>query len=169
MVNAAIAVSPAGFCRQLTVGSPLPHDRDGERRQRRSVYLQRHHRRLPDGLTLDPATGLLSGTPTTAGSYGFTVTATAAGWLTRELKAYSGVVNAAIALEPASLPSLTGQQPVQCGGVGEWRQRRSVYLQRHRRGVAVRADARFDDRPAQRCSDGVGIVRLHGDGDRRRR
>ncbi len=31
---------------------------------------------LPDGLTLDPASGLISGTPTTAGDYNFTITAT---------------------------------------------------------------------------------------------
>ena len=31
---------------------------------------------LPDGLTLDPASGLISGTPTIAGRYNFTVTAT---------------------------------------------------------------------------------------------
>ncbi len=31
---------------------------------------------LPDGLTVDPASGLISGTPTTAGDYNFTITAT---------------------------------------------------------------------------------------------
>ena len=31
---------------------------------------------LPPGLSLDPGTGLISGTPTTQGSYTFTVTAT---------------------------------------------------------------------------------------------
>ncbi|GAC1437205.1 MAG: hypothetical protein NVSMB51_10430 [Solirubrobacteraceae bacterium] len=31
---------------------------------------------LPDGLSLDPNSGELSGTPTTAGDYAFTITAT---------------------------------------------------------------------------------------------
>jgi hypothetical protein len=46
---------------------------------------------LPAGLTLNPTTGLISGTPTVSASYGFTITATDA-FATTGSQAYSGIV-----------------------------------------------------------------------------
>ena len=46
---------------------------------------------LPAGLTLNPTTGLISGTPTVSLSYGFTITATDA-FATTGSQAYSGIV-----------------------------------------------------------------------------
>ncbi len=48
---------------------------------------------LPAGLSLNPTTGEITGTPTTAGAYSFTVTATNAGGSTEQ--AFSGTVQAA--------------------------------------------------------------------------
>jgi hypothetical protein len=39
---------------------------------------------LPPGLTLDPSSGIISGTPTTPGNYSFIVTVTDAGQRTSE-------------------------------------------------------------------------------------
>ena len=61
---------------------------------------------LPAGLVLNPTTGALTGTPTTAGSDSFTVTVTdSAGNI--GTKAYTVVVAAALAITPASLPNGT--------------------------------------------------------------
>jgi hypothetical protein len=59
---------------------------------------------LPPGLTLDPTTGVLSGTLSTPGPYSFTVTVVDALGVKRSVQ-YSGVVLAAVAITPASLPS----------------------------------------------------------------
>jgi hypothetical protein len=61
---------------------------------------------LPAGLTLNPTTGLISGTPTATGLYSFTVTATD-GLGNAGARAYSGAVNAAIVVSPATLPVAT--------------------------------------------------------------
>lgn len=59
---------------------------------------------LPSGLTLDPLTGLLSGTPATAGTFGFTITASDADSCLGN-RAYSLFLCPAIAVLPASAPS----------------------------------------------------------------
>lgn len=61
---------------------------------------------LPPGLML-AANGTLSGTPTMAGMYPFTVRATDANIFTGD-KAYTVTVNAAVAVAPATLPNGTG-------------------------------------------------------------
>jgi hypothetical protein len=63
---------------------------------------------LPSWLTLNGNTGVLSGTPTSTGSYSFTITATDAKNVTGS-KAYTLTVNAAssLAVTPATLPSAT--------------------------------------------------------------
>ncbi|RMD79932.1 MAG: hypothetical protein D6809_02435, partial [Gammaproteobacteria bacterium] len=61
---------------------------------------------LPPGLSLDPATGAISGTPTTAGSYSFTVQVTDAVGSTAT-RSLSLVVNAPPAILTTSLPDAT--------------------------------------------------------------
>jgi Putative Ig domain len=59
---------------------------------------------LPAGVTLNGTTGLLSGTPTSGGAYNFTITATDAADSTGS-RIYSGTVNPAILVNPATLPA----------------------------------------------------------------
>ncbi|GLZ42378.1 hypothetical protein Acsp05_60020 [Actinokineospora sp. NBRC 105648] len=76
---------------------------------------------LPDGLTLASATGLLSGTPTAAGSFSSTVRVVDASGLTAT-KAVTLVIAAAPALVFAPAPGEVGvaysQQPTLTGGTG---------------------------------------------------
>jgi hypothetical protein len=59
---------------------------------------------LPGGLTLSPTTGLLSGTPTTAGSFSFTVQATDT--LSQVgTQSYTMTVTGALTISPATLPN----------------------------------------------------------------
>ena len=77
---------------------------------------------LPTGLLLNTATGTISGTSSTAGSFNFTITATDSFGATGS-RAYTVVVNAPIAVNPASLPATTqgvgySQSVSSSGGTG---------------------------------------------------
>ena len=58
---------------------------------------------LPPGLMLDPATGIVSGVPTTAGAYGFTVQATDSWFSTASV-----ACSISVTVAPAPVASLTG-------------------------------------------------------------
>jgi hypothetical protein len=77
---------------------------------------------LPAGLTLNSTTGVISGTPTVAGTSNFTVSAIDSAGATGS-QPYSLVINAAIAVSPASLPvaavgSAYSEQITSTGGTG---------------------------------------------------
>ncbi len=59
---------------------------------------------LPTGLSLDTSTGAMTGTPTAAGAYSFTVRATDANSVTVD-QAYSGAITAALAITTTTLPT----------------------------------------------------------------
>lgn len=64
---------------------------------------------LPIGLSLDSATGVLSGIPTTANTYNFTVTTTDSNYPSTESgsQSYALVVSGALPISPSSLPAAT--------------------------------------------------------------
>ena len=68
---------------------------------------------LPPRLSLNPATGVISGTPTTAGSYQFTITATDSSASHRTgARAYTlQITPAALTLAPATLPAAVAGTP----------------------------------------------------------
>ncbi len=79
---------------------------------------------LPAGLALNAATGAITGTPTTAATSNFTITATD-GLGATGARAYSVTVNAAIAVNPATLPTAMlgaaySQTVVATGGNGSY-------------------------------------------------
>ena len=65
---------------------------------------------LPDGLSLNPTTGAVTGTPTTAGPYSFEVTATNGGGAFPQT--FTGTVAAAVIVTPAPVPTTTTLPPV---------------------------------------------------------
>jgi uncharacterized protein YhjY with autotransporter beta-barrel domain len=80
---------------------------------------------LPNGLALNPGTGAITGTPSAAGNFNFTIRATDAGSSTGT-RAYSVTINAApLTINPASLPPGqvgTGynQSVTASGGIGPY-------------------------------------------------
>ncbi len=69
---------------------------------------------LPAGLSLNPSTGAITGTPTTAATGNFTITATDGNGATGS-RSYSFTVNAGIAVNPAALPAATVGAPYSQG------------------------------------------------------
>ena len=111
-----------------------------------------------------PATGLISGMPTSAAASTFTVTATDSAGVTTS-RSYGVTINAAIAVNPASLPNGTVGTAYTQTLFGHRRQR-VVHLQHFQRQPACRARAECRDRQHQRNTDDGRDEQLHGDGDR---
>jgi hypothetical protein len=65
---------------------------------------------LPDGLNLNPSTGVVSGTPTKLGTFNFTVTATDSVG-TPAAQAYTVAINPAVGIGTTSLPGATTHLP----------------------------------------------------------
>ena len=65
---------------------------------------------IPTGMTFTAGTGVLNGTPTAAGTFNFTITATDTVGATGA-QAYTIVINAAVTVSPATLPNWTINRP----------------------------------------------------------
>ena len=121
---------------------------------------------LPAGLTLDP-TGLLHGTPTLAGSFPFTVTATDANLFTGT-QSYTLVLTApTVVVAPTSLPAgvkgvaYPAATITAAGGVAPY----TFAVTTGTLPGGLTLDPTHGH--PLRHADGDGHVRLHGDGDRR--
>ena len=101
LINAAIAVSPASLPGG-TVGGAYNQTLSTTGGTGTKTFAVTAGT-LPTGVTLNATTGVISGTPTTAATSNFTVTATDTVGATGS-RAYSVVINAAIVVNPAALP-----------------------------------------------------------------
>ena len=118
---------------------------------------------LPAGLSLNAATGLVSGTPTSAAASAFTITATDSTGVTAS-RSYGVTINAAITVNPSSLPNGTvgtayAQTSLATGGNGSYTYSISSGTS------AGRARAECRDRQHQRHTDGGRDEQFHRDGD----
>ena len=118
---------------------------------------------LPAGLTLNAATGAITGTPTTAATSSFTITATDGNGATGS-RAYTFTVNAAVTVNPATLPAGTvgaaySQTVSAAGGNG------SYTYQRVGRCTAGGPVAERKHRRDQRNADRSGHECVHDPGD----
>ena len=105
VINTAVAVSPASLTDwtiNVTGYSQTVSATNGTGAKTFSVSTGS----LPTGLSLDTNTGIISGTPSAAATYNFTITATDTVGGTGS-QAYTVIVNAANAVTPASLPDWT--------------------------------------------------------------
>ena len=170
----SVTINPAAVALSITTASPLPAGTVGTAYSQTFAATGGTTPRtwsvsagtLPAGLSLSSA-GVLSGTPTTAAAYSFTVQVTGGGTAT---KAFSVTINpAAVAL------SITTASPLPAGTVG------TAYSQTFaatggttpQHVVGVLGDASRGPEPllggrAERHADDGGGLQLHGPGDRRR-
>lgn len=80
---------------------------------------------FPAGLTLNSATGVISGTPTIVGTYNFTITASDTNSIDTGSRAYSVVISGSLTVSPTTLPAGTrnnaySAQLSASGGIGPY-------------------------------------------------
>ena len=125
---------------------------------------------LPAGLSLNAATGAITGTPTTAATSNFTITATD-GLGATGARAYSVTINAAITVNPATLPNGTlgtayAQTVSATGGNGSYTF--SVSAGSCRRGFAERGHGRDHRDTNDNCYQQLHRYRYRRSGGDRR-